>query len=64
MNVSRVKLALRKNKTGTFRPLKPGEPIDAGDVIVNDCFYESPSETNIGQPCGERECILRLQFEK
>lgn len=62
MNISHVKRMLRKNHTGTFRPLKPGEEIQAADVLVSDTYYDFPSESNIGRKCDEKDCILRLEF--
>jgi len=62
MNTSSIKKMLRKGFGGTFRPLKPREIIDAGDIVVNDTWIESPSETSIGQPCNEKDRIIRLAF--
>lgn len=62
MNVSHLSRLLRQHKSGTFRPLRPGESIEAADIAVYDTWLEGIGESNIGQPCGPKERIVRLEF--
>lgn len=55
---------IRKGIGGTFRPLKPGELIEPADVAFADTFVEGVSETSVGQPCGEKDRIIRLVFQE
>jgi hypothetical protein len=64
MNCSTLKRMLRKGHSGTFRPLKPGEAIEASDIACYDTFLEGISESNIGQLCGDNERIIRLEFQE
>lgn len=64
MQISHVKRMLRKNHTGNFRPLKPGEEIEAADIIVADTYYDFPAEQHIGAKCEPKDCILRLEFNE
>jgi len=62
MNISYISRRIRKGHCGTFRPLKPGELIEAADVIVADTFYDFPAEQHIGQPATEKDRIIRFEF--
>lgn len=64
MSIPIVHRKLRRGLSGTFRPLKPGELIEASDLIVADTYYQHPAEQSIGQPCEAKDCILRLQFNE
>ena len=64
MRVSHLRRMLKAGKTGTFRPLKPGEEIEHADIAVADCYVEGVSDTSIGQQCKEGETILRLEFQE
>jgi len=64
MNVSRIRHHLKRGEIPRVELLKPGEPIEAGNIVVCDSWCESPSDTSVGQPCGPKETILRLVFEK
>lgn len=64
MNVSGLRRMLKRGNAGRFRPLKEGEPIEASDICVYDCFVESPSETSIGKRCEPRETIIRFEFDE
>jgi len=63
MNTSRIRLRLKKRNVPTVQILKPGDAIEAGDIVVNDCFVESPSESTVGNPADERDVIVRLVFQ-
>ncbi len=62
MKISHVNRMIRKGVGGTFRALKPGEPIEDSDIIVADTYYDYPSEQNVGQPCEAKDRIIRLEF--
>jgi len=64
MNCSSLKRMIARGHSGTFRPLKPGEPIEAADIILHDTWLEGPSDTTIGQPCRDKERIVRLEFQE
>jgi len=64
MNVSHLKRHLSKFHSGTFRRLRPFEIIEPSDVCVYDTWVESPSETSIGQPCNDKDRIIRLEFNE
>lgn len=63
-SVSYLQRQLRAGKSGTFRPLQPGEEIRGNDIVVNDTWVESPSESVIGQSVSEKDRIMRLEFGK
>lgn len=64
MNVSRLRIRIKKDQSGTFKKLNPGDIIDAGDFVINDCFVESPSDTSIGKTVEAKDCIIRLEFQE
>jgi len=60
--VSRVRVLLKEGKSGKFRRLKVGETVEPGDVMVFDCFYDTPTDAMVGKPCNDRDVIVRLEF--
>ena len=64
MNTSHLRRLLKAGKTGTFRPLRPGELIEPSDVAVADTYVEGVSQTSVGQACGPKETIVRFEFSE
>lgn len=62
MNTTHLRRLMKAGKTGTCRPLRPGELIEPADVAVADTYIEGVSQTSVGQPCKEKETILRFEF--
>jgi len=63
MKISHVQRMLRKGKGGNFRPLKTGEIIEDADIICADTYYDYPTSA-IGQPCNDKDRIIRLEFNE
>lgn len=54
---------IRNGATGTFRALKPGEPIQDGDIMFHLTFACDVNEKNVGEPVKKGEAIIRLEFD-
>ncbi len=63
MTINKFRAILRKKKHGFFRMLKPGETIQAHDVLVGRDCYDWVAAGNESLPCGQHETILRLEFD-
>lgn len=53
---------IQKGKAGRFRPLKPGDIIEPGDIEFHIAGAWSVSDAQAGQVVKPGEAIVRLEF--
>lgn len=64
MNIATVATKLRKGRTGRFRRVNTGEPIEEHDIIVGPVWYSEVAESHWGRHAEDKDTILRLEFDK